>query len=110
LARLYWYEGADVHTPLPFCILCTRLVRALQKVRNRDAARICCEAHHAGWASAYINAVRLHENGVAYADVERSNAGAAAYNQKPSLLFRLQAPSGGRRQIDHFEHEVCNCD
>ena len=52
------------------CIHCTRLLDALQKVRNRDAARVRYEATHADRTGLYVNAVRLHENGVAYADVE----------------------------------------
>ena len=57
-------------------------------------------------AGVYVDAVRLRENGVACGNVERSGAGAAAENEKPSLAFRLQAPGGVWRQIDPFEHEM----
>ena len=53
-----------------------------------------------------VDAVRLRENGIAYGNVERSGAGAAADDEKPGLPFRFQAPSGVWRQIDLFEHEV----
>ena len=54
----------------------------------------------------YVDAVRLSENGVARGNVERSRACVTAQNEKPGLAFRLQTPSGARRQIDPLEHEV----
>ena len=57
------------------------------------AARVRHEGHHADGAGVYVDAVRLHENGVTYGNVERSGA-----------TVRSQAPSGVR-QIDLFEHQ-----
>jgi hypothetical protein len=69
------------------------------------AARVRHEGHHADGAGVYVDAVRLHENGVTYGNVERSGASATAENEKPSLAVRSQAPSGVWRQIDLFEHQ-----
>ena len=57
-------------------------------------------------AGVYVDAVRLRKNGIARGNVERSGDGAAAENEKPSLSFRFQTPSGIWRQIDPFEYEV----
>jgi hypothetical protein len=56
-------------------------------VRNWATARVCRNAHHADRAEVYIDAVRLHENGIACGNVERSGTGTAAENEKPSLSF-----------------------
>ncbi len=69
------------------------------------AARVRHEGHQADGAGVYVDAVRLHENGVTYGNVERSGASATAENEKPSLAVRSQAPSGVWRQIDLFEHQ-----
>ena len=50
-------------------------------------------ATHADGAGVYVDAVRLHENGVTYGNVERSGASATAENEKPSLAVRSQAPT-----------------
>ena len=75
-------------------------------MRNRAKARVRHEAHHAERTCVYDDAVRLSENGIARGNVERSGDGVTAQNEKPSLSFRLQTPSGARRQIDPLEHEV----
>ena len=53
------------------------------------AARVRHEGHHADGAGVYVDAVRLHENGVTYGTVERSGASATAENEKPSLAVAL---------------------
>ena len=95
-----------MHLLWPSCIHCARLFEALQQVRSLAAAGIRYEAHHADGAGVYVDAVRLHENGVTYDNVERSGASATAENEKPGLAVRFQAPSGVWRQIDLFEHEI----
>ena len=39
-------------------------------------------------------------------NVERSGAGTTVENEKPSLAVRFQAPGGGWREINPFEHKV----
>ena len=77
-------------------IHCAQLSDALQQVRNRAAASVRCEAHHAGRAGANVDAVRLRENGITSDNVERSGDSTAAENEKPGLSFRFQTPSGIR--------------
>jgi len=90
---------AVLHPLRPDCL------RRCSRWRSLAAARVRHEAHHADGAGVYVDAVRLHENGVTYGNVERSGASATAENEKPSLAVRSQAPSGVWRQIDPFEHE-----
>ena len=52
------------------------------------------KTHHAVGADVNLDAVRLHENGVAYRNVEQSDAGIAVENEKPGLTVRIQAPGG----------------
>ena len=97
-----WY----LHVLWPSCIHCPRLSDALQQVRNWATARVCRKAHHADRAGVYIDAVRLHENGVACGNVERSGTGSAAENETPRLSGGFLRPRGIRSQIDPFEYEV----
>jgi hypothetical protein len=64
-------------------MISARLCETLQQVRNRAAARVRREAHHADGAGAYVDAVRLRENGIARDNVERSGDITVAENEKP---------------------------
>ena len=75
-------------------------------MRNRAAARVRHEAHHADGAGVNVDAVRLREKGVARDNVKRSSDSTAAENEKPGLSFSFQTPRGIWRQIDPFEYEV----
>ena len=75
-------------------------------MRNRADARVRHETRHAGAADAYVDAVRLSENGIGYANFERSGNRIATQNEKPGFSFCLQRPRGVWRQIDPLEHEV----
>ena len=75
-------------------------------MRNRAAARVRHEAHHAAGAGVNVDAVRLREKGIARGNLERSGDSTAAENEKPGLSFRFQIPRGIWRQIDPLEHEM----
>ena len=76
------------------CVRYPWLPDALQQVRNRFSSCVCRKAYHPNCAGADVDTVEPREDGVACASIERSNAGATADNEKPSLLFRFQKPGG----------------
>ena len=82
------------HTPRLPGVDRARLREALQQVWKRFASRVRHEADHASGAGVYIEAVRLHEQGIARRDVVRSGDGTTGDNEKPSLSFRFQTPIG----------------
>jgi hypothetical protein len=49
---------------------CALLSDALQQAGDRVATGVRREAHHAGRAGVNVDAVRLHENGIASGNVE----------------------------------------
>ena len=75
-------------------------------MRNRAAARVRHEAHHAAGAGVNVDTIRLRKKGIARGKFERSGDGAAAENEKPGLSFRFQIPRGICVQIDPLEDEV----
>ena len=82
------------------------MCEAPKQVRNRADARVGHETHHSRRTGAYVDVVRLSEDGVGCSNVERSGDGSPAQNEKPGFSLSLQTPSGVLRQIDPLEHEV----
>ena len=75
-------------------------------MRNRAAARVSHEAHHADIARVNVEAVRLREQGITHGDLARIGDTSTADNEKPGFSFGIQTPGGIWSEIDPFEFKV----